>query len=174
MAINKWEIQDEVYINGTRIPGRVFLSIDMSRAVKKTKTPGEDIPHLEDEGYDGAVVEMLVELFKEDQWDAMLPIVRMMTPNQPGALAQPLDIVAALTIQENIPNVYVEKRTVSTRRDGFMPFTFTMPQWFPPEKKKKTQQGNTPPKNGTPGGNDDVGGFEVPPPDPNNIGPDFP
>jgi hypothetical protein len=169
---------DHIRIDGVRPPGRVSrFDVTISRDVKQTKTPNTDTPHIKDQGYSGADIDLEIELFREAQYVVMRQLLADWSPRQPGATAKPLVIEHPLATLHNIAGVYIKEiRTSIPRRPGGLTIKIKMAEWFSPEQVKPTSQNNTPPV--APGaGNgaidDDGGGIGVPPPNPGQVGATF-
>lgn len=184
------------------LPGRVRdLKVKPKRKIQTSKEPETDNPHLKDEGYDGADVILVLELFKAAQWLELEAYIPDIWARQPGAQSIALDIRHPITKAFNVQQVFIKDIDTGMPQNGRLAVTFSMGEYFGPEKKKKTRgpgeggggtsgggaAGNagsaaggaageaaTDPVNPYGDGGGDFDNSTVPDPDPENLGPNFP
>lgn len=173
---------DRVSIDGIVLPGRVLkLDIKPKRKVEKTKPQGTDNPFTKDQGYEGAEVNLEIELFKAEQATQLGELLAALSPRQPGAVSSPHVLGHPIAVAANVTKVYVEEYTIGMPIKNRLKVPIKMSEWFPPEPPKKTNQSN---KSGAAGSSAVKGGnamgsggpFDsgyVPPPDPANKGASF-
>lgn len=191
---------DKVKLNGRVMPGRVLaLNIKPTRDVQMSKQDGEDGIATKDQGYNGADVELVIEIFKAADVPLMEAEIARIHPRQTGGVKTPVTIEHPIATIFNVRNVYFKDIAAGMPAGGRWPVTFSGGEWFPPEEKKPTKAkggGSTPAKSdaeasldpagptdaagdptlpafkpGDSGG--DFGSSEVPKPDPANKGAQF-
>lgn len=191
---------DRVKINGRVMPGRVrSLVITPERDVQASKQEGEDGIATKDQGYNGASVELVLEIFKARDVPAAEQEIARIHPRQTGGVATPHTIEHPIASIFNVRNIYIKSISAGMPEGGRWPITISAGEWFPPEEKKPTKTkggGSTPAKSdaeasldpaaptdaagaptlpafkpGDSGG--DFGSSEVPAPDPANKGASF-
>lgn len=193
---------DTLKIDGRVMPGRLLsLTIDPERDVQTSKQDGEDGVTLKDQGYNGAAVEIVIEVYRASQVPAMEQEIARIHPRQTGGASTPHTIEHPIASIFNVRNIYIKKISAGMPSGGRWPITISAGEWFPEAEKKPTKQGgggsggkpksdaeaaldpsgsptdaNGDPtlpafKPGDSGG--DFGSSEVPPPDPANKGAQF-
>lgn len=164
---------DVLYIDGIRLPGRLSkFTISPKRKVEQTKPQGADNPFIKDQGYEGADVDVEIELYRAVQVEQLAEMLSNLSPRQPGAVSNPHTINHPLAVASNVTKVYVESYTVGLPNKNRMAIPIKMKEWFPEEPAKKTKQGSK--TSGKAAG--DGGPFasgDVPPPNPQNVGANF-
>lgn len=186
MSIPHWRdgTWDRIRLGGKLLAGRVHsLVVTPARSVQQVKSKGEDGPQLKDEGYTGATVDLVQEVWTgplpigDSQLDELAGQLFELSPKRPGAPATPLDIMHPITGAAGVANVYVVSYTIAMpEAGGRLRIPIKMLEWFPPEATKPTQQSGSS-KHGTGIPEGDGGPIDsgyVPPPDPENLGGDFP
>jgi hypothetical protein len=165
---------DEFYIDDRLMPGRVLkCDVVVARDIEKVKEDGVDEPETKDNGYEGAVIDLELELWREAQAATLGEVLSNITPRQAGGLSTPHSIFHPITNTANILWIYVDKYKLSMPQKNRMIVGFQLSEWFPEGSGKKTNQGKGTPSTAGPGDGGDFGTGNVPPPDPENVGADF-
>jgi len=161
---------DQFFVDDNLMPGRVRkCDCLVGRDIERVKEDGVDTPETKDNGYEGAVIDVEIELWRAEQAATLGTILAGISPRQAGGLASPHSIFHPITNVANVVRVYFESYKLSMPQKGRMIVAFKIFEWFPEGQKKKTNQSKKPK-------DDDGGAFEdgfVPEPDPANVGADF-
>lgn len=174
---------DTLYLDGLPLIGRVKeLKIKPSRKVERSKSEGTDNPQTKDQGYQGAELDLVLELWTEAQAAELGALLQAFSPRQPGALASPHTISHPIAAATNVTRVYVESYTVGMPKKQRLDVVVKMYEWFPPAPPKPTKSGASTTggaldKNlaeNNIGGGGPFGNGYVPPPAPANVGAYFP
>lgn len=164
---------DTITLGGIQLPGRVAsLNVNPKRKVERTKPKGTDTPHTKDEGYEGADVDLTIEIWRARDFPALQEVIAVLIPRQPGAPSNPIPIVHPITTLAGVQSVYIEEIKIGMPQGNVLAVDFKMCEWFSPEKKSSTNQGQSLNPYKTDGGAFDSSG--VPAPDPKNLGGKFP
>lgn len=157
---------DYLWLNDTLLPGRcVKLDVNPKRDVKQTQTPGYDGPTIADQGYAGSPVDIAIECWRAWQAEELMAMLGSISPQTLGAVKSPQLIYHPITAAANIEKIYIVGYKMGMPSGGIWTLEISAAQWFPQPKKA----GPTVPKDGGP-----LFEPDVPPPDPKNLGADFP
>jgi hypothetical protein len=105
-----------------------------------------------------------LEVFKASKADALVSQLAAIHPRQPGALSKPHTIEHPIATAANVDKIYIIGWELSLPKNGIWTVPIEAFQWFPSQKKKTNQ---VPPDGGP------LDFDPVPPPDPENLGPNF-
>lgn len=170
---------DTLVLGGVYVPGRAKLAISGARDIADEKPKGEDGPTQTDNGYLGADVTIVIELWTPRALAEFAVAFGVWTPRKPGELSAPLDIVHPAAMLCNVSKVRIKSWAIPHPERQKILVTLNCREWFPPGASKPTQSGQTA-KAGAAGGNAGGNAGQVPPgyvppePDPLDQGGNFP
>jgi hypothetical protein len=164
----EWDI---VRIDDTPLPGLCTCEVEPSRDIENTKEKGKDGRSLTDNGYAGSPVNIGIMIWRNDQLKALFDIMPKMHPRKPGGVSAPLNLYHPAAALMGINVIAVQKIRIPTPEDdGILRVQVSAIEWFPETQIKSTNAKKAP----ADGGPLDSSDFEVPPPDPANLGSKFP
>lgn len=176
-----WDI---VRIGGAYVPGDVDVEISPTRDIVEEKPKGEDGPTQEDNGYLGADVSIVIRIGAGKNRAARIADLRTLAaliaawlPRTPGGVSTPLELACPQATFANVTKIRISGYTVSKPKNGILTIPIKAREWLPPGSQKPTQsssQAKSGNGTGTSGDGGPLDGFDVPDPDPENLGGDFP
>jgi len=161
-------------LDGKRLPGRVAsLDVTGSTAVSNVKSKGVNGPSQKSEGYDGATLTLVLEVYTSAQCDEIDAAFEPLRVTNPGSETTPRRVDHPIAFFHRVE--FISSASVSTGMpsNGRWQITVSMIQWFPPEEKSKAN-GAGKPGAGAGGDGGPLPDTSVPTPDPANLGGDFP
>lgn len=159
---------DRIRIDGQQVIGRVAeLTVTPERDVSLVAGPNKDGPATQDKGYKGASISWTQEVWRASMAEQLVAFLATLSPRQPGAVSSWHTIEHPICAAAGVTRIYVSSYSVSMPSAGLWQVQITASEWFPSAKKTGPLM---PP--GDHGG--DLGDPGVPPPDPANLGADFP
>jgi hypothetical protein len=168
---------DTLYLDGIPLIGRVKeLKIKPARKVERSKPEGADNPQTKDQGYQGAKIDLVLEMWTKAQAESLGALLQAFSPRQPGALASPHTISHPIAAATNVTRVYVESYTIGMPKKQRLDVAVEMYEWFPPAPPKPTKSGggngalDKNLKENNVGSGGPFGNGYVPPPSPANVG----
>lgn len=133
---------DTIYLDGEPLPGIVrALAITPKRDIERTKAKGTDTKVTYDNGYEGATVDIEIELWRAVQVLTLGSMLSRLSPRQPGALATPHTIQHPLATLANVTKVYAAEYTLKLPEKGRMRIPIKLFEWQPGTPAKRTKSG---------------------------------
>lgn len=156
---------DRCKIDGEVIIGRVAdLNVKPERDIQVAPTPGTDGPPPKDQGYKGSPITLTIEIWRASMANALIAQLTKFHPRQPGTVSKPHTLEHPIATAFNIQKWVIASIEASMPKGGLWTIVVSGFQWFPGKKKTQTAPADGGPLDFDP----------VPPPDPKNLGPDFP
>ncbi len=174
-GVSPWDV---LRLGGEYVPGKVSVVIDVARDIVEEKPKGEDGPTQTDNGYLGAGVTIDIEVWTEEQLDRLVRLLVNWFPKKPGATSVPVEIIYPSAIMAGISRIRIAGFSIPKWNKATLTIPLKAREWLPPGSQKPTSTSNQT-QGGAGGGPDGNGGplggpGDVPPPDPENLGADFP
>ncbi len=171
-----WDI---VYLDGTALPGVCTCKINATRAIETVHEKGKDGVSQKDNGYKGALVEIGITIWKEEQLVELNKQIPDFHPRKTGAASGPVSLEHPTALLLGVTGIRITKINVPTPTSGMLLVLISAIEFFPLASIKKSNKGGGkgakkttggfPPKTG--GG--PFGSEKEPPPSP-TTGADFP
>ncbi len=166
---------DRTKLGGEVLPGMTAsFDVDVARDVKKVKAKKEDGPSLSDDGYTGAGVKIVQEVYTEEQLLLLSVRAAALMPKTPGGPSTPQDVVHPLAAFFGVNALLVQSMSAGKpTKGGRFALNINALEWFPEGSQKATQQNPNSIANGgngVPGGDGGpIDAGDVPDPDPANL-----
>lgn len=167
---------DTLYLDGELVPGLPQITIVPKRNITTTKSKDLNGVSQADNGYEGAAITGRLRITTLEELDLFYSLYPRWSPSR--AASDPIAIWYPSTLLARIDAITIKQWMLPPPTGTEWIVQFTADQWFPEEKKQatsapKTNTGNPSPGGGS-GGGLDPSAFDVPDPDPANLGPTFP
>lgn len=169
---------DSARLGGEIVPGKVKVWISLTRDIVEDKPKGEDGPTQTDNGYLGAEVKIEIEIWTEEQLKRLVALLVNWFPKKPGATSNPVELSYPSAIMTGVTRIRIKTFEVPPWDKAKLTIPLSAREWLPPGSQKPTSTSNKT-QGGAGGGPTNDGGplggsGDVPPPDPENLGGDFP
>ncbi len=131
---------DQVIVAGVALPGRSRAKAKAGRKIDVRNVRGRDGARTRDGGYTPAQITIEVEVWEDDQLQALLPRLEQLQPRRGSTARQPLQVAHPSLAAIGISQVYVESISAPELSSGILKTTITCVEWTeaPPASRANT------------------------------------